>query len=378
VLDRWILARGAELEYRMHEHMQAYKLAEVAPEIIGFIDDLTNWYIRLNRERFWSHADATTAKDKGAAYATLWTSLKTLSMVIAPYLPYLADVLSLALGGQSVHDLSNVHHSVHEEEFSTAGLKVPDAATHLLLEEVKLAKSVILLGRALRGEAKIGLRQPLQKLRVAGLSAAQQKILKPMFELILSELNVKELEMVAKASDLVEESAKPNHRVLGKKVGGAMKEIQNLLATWTSVEIAEFEKNKKVVLKGFELGTDDIQIVRKAKEGKLAQAGYGVVAELDTALTDALIREGLSREVINRIQQLRKEKKLHLADRIAIRCFVTKGSLLENVLHDANLNKMICGETLAENIQFVTSADGLSIAESFEAHGYLSFDIAKA
>lgn len=376
-LDRWILARGRELEFQMHEQMKAYRLAEVAPLLVSYIDDLTNWYIRLNRERYWQQSDAETASDKAAAYATLWSSLKTLSLVLAPFLPFLSELLSHALDGVNVNDLSKAVKSVHEAEFAATGLLPLDAPSQLLLEEVTLAKSVILLGRALRGEAKIGLRQPLQKLRVAGLSAQQQKILKPMYELILSELNLKELEMVAKASDLVEESAKPNHRVLGKKVGGAMKDIQGVLAAWSSADILEFEKTKKATIKGFELGPEDVQIVRKAKEGRLAQAGFGVVAELDTQLTDLLIREGLAREVINRVQQLRKERKLHLADRIQISWVATPGSLLANVLKDSANQKIIQEETLALSLKEVPSLPAACVLESFEAHGSLQFDIAK-
>jgi len=375
VLDRWILARVQEMESEIHSHMKDYRLADVAPTLVSFIDDLTNWYIRLNRERFWSENNSENSDTKNAAYSTLWKSLATFAKVLAPFLPFYSEVLTMALAGVSIDKNETHSRSVHEFEFDQEGLAAPSRENRLLLEEVSLAKSVILLGRALRGEAKIGLRQPLSRVKVAGLSNQQQEILRPMFDLIRSELNVKEIEVVAKAADLVEESIKPNHRVMGKKVGAAMKDIQAALGQWGSVEIAEFEINKSVTLNGFVLGMEDLQIVRKAKEGKLAQSGFGLVAELDPTLNEALICEGLAREVINRIQQLRKERKYHLADRIEIIWNSEANSLVEKVLQSPNYVQLIQKETLGVSLSRVRENFSASIDESFEKHGTLKLEI---
>lgn len=334
MLDQWILARLKETEKAIHEKMEAYQLSDVAPLQISLIDDLTNWFIRLNRDRFWSENNSQNRDTKASAYATLWTVLDRMSMLLAPGLPFVSETLSAALRGKHVKDLEqdSKHISIHEKEF------LGDSSVHLsdsektLLSEVSLAKNMILLGRSLRGEAKIGLRQPLRKLRVAGLSQAQQQHLSLVENLIRDELNIKELEMVHRASDLVEESVKPNFRSLGKKAGPKMKEIQKELSLWSAEQIQSFEKTTKATVCGVELTSEDIEIVRKACEGKFAQAAYGLVGELDTELNEELVFEGVQREIVNRIQQRRKEMQFHLADRIEVSWKLLEGDLVGKVL----------------------------------------------
>ena len=216
---------------------------------------------------------------------------------------------------------------------------------------MSLAKNVILLGRSLRGEAKIGLRQPLKSLRVAGLSKAQRANLDVVQSLICDEVNVKALNLAEKASELVEESVKPNFKVLGKKVGGKMKEIQSLLLKWGAAEISEFESKGQATVMGFTLDSSDVEIVRKARPGKFAQAGGGIVAELDTELTPELLFEGAKREIVNRIQQRRKEMNLHLADRIEIKFSAESGSLAEKALtEESKIEGIIRRETLCVQV----------------------------
>jgi len=221
-----------------------------------------------------------------------------------------------------------------------------------LIDEMALAKNVILLGRSLRGEAKIGLRQPLKSLRVAGLSKQQARNLDIVRGLICDEVNVKTLHLVEKASELVEESVKPNFKILGKKVGGKMKEIQSLLQKWGSAEISTFEANGSVSILGFLLDQNDIEIVRKARPGKFALAGGGIVAELDTELSPELIFEGTKREIINRVQQRRKEMNFHLADRIELRFSADAGSLAEKALLEESFSEgIVRRETLCVRIE---------------------------
>jgi len=356
-LDQWILSRVKEAEIQIHQKMEAYRLYEVAPIQIQLIDDLTNWYIRLNRDRFWVERDTSSEKDKLAAYATLWTVLDRLTMLLAPGLPFIAETMHKALRGHAVGTLDRNPNllSVHEQDYGdTSKLSLSEAELRTL-SETDLAKKVILLGRSLRGEVKIGLRQPLNLLRVAGLSDAQQKHLSAVRDLICSEVNVKSLEMVHKASDLVEESVKANFRSLGKKAGPKMKDVQKELLAWTSEHIAAFESTKTATVVGVECGVEDIEIVRKAKAGRSALAGYGLVAELDTTLTDALLFEGMQREVVNRIQQRRKEMQLHLADRIEVLWKLLGGDLLARVLKGETTKAgLVSDETLAS--KFVESA----------------------
>ncbi|MEO5667338.1 MAG: isoleucine--tRNA ligase [Bdellovibrionota bacterium] len=353
-LDQWILARVKEAEVQIHEKMQAYLLYEVAPIQIQLVDDLTNWYIRLNRDRFWSENDAATESDKLAAYATLWTVLDRMAMLLAPSLPFISETMHAALRGLNVNALAEhpTAVSIHEKDYGAVeGVKLSPTEENMILE-TDLAKKVILLGRSLRGEVKIGLRQPLKLLRVAGLSENQQKHLNAVRDLICQEVNVKSLEMVNKASDLVEESVKPNFRTLGKKAGPKMKDLQKEILAWGATEIATFEKSKKAVVLGIECGSEDIEIVRKAKDGRSAQAGYGLVAELDIELTSELLFEGMQREIVNRVQQRRKEMQLHLADRVEVSWKALKGELLTQVLKQETAKAgLISSETLA--VKFV-------------------------
>ncbi len=378
-LDKWILARLSETEHSIHKSMEDYKLAEVAPALVEFIDDLTNWYIRLNRERFWSESGAETKVSKEAAYSTLWHALYRFSFLLAPYLPFVAETLHAALRGEKIDSLLGSTKSVHEEEYPDEVLGGLSAEQKKIIDEVRLAKQMMLLGRSLRGEAKIGLRQPLSKLRVAGLSPYEKEILVPMKDLILREVNVKNVELVEKASDLVEEEARPNHRVLGKKVGGAIKDIQAVLSKWTHTDIQKFETSGEATILGHRLLKEDVQILRKAKAGRVAVADFGKVAELDTQITPELLREGLMREIVNRIQQRRKEAKLHLADRIKITWSAAPGSLLYNILDEETRSPgYISRETLARScISGKVTGDGVS-SEKFDEHGELSFSIERA
>jgi isoleucyl-tRNA synthetase len=375
-IDQWILARAHESEQLIHRHMRAYDLASVAPVLINFIDDLTNWYIRLSRDRFWADA-ASDGRSKNAAYATLWTSLDHLSLMLAPFLPFYAEVLSQALRGVSVHKLGEVRQSVHARLFERFEKPLSESAQNLLAR-VDLSKRIILLGRALRGEAKIGLRQPLSQLKVAGLSNAQREQLKAMSSLICKEVNVKSVELVDKASDLVEESAKPNHRVLGKKVGKDMKAVQEALGQWSSSDIAQFESKQTAQVLGYQLNLDDVQIVRKAKEGKLAQAGFGVVAELDIALNDELIKEGVLRELINRVQQMRKEAKLHLADRIQLTYAKPSHGVVAQILREAALKSGLPGLSLKDECLIKELVEGTletGTKVDLDDYGHVHFSI---
>jgi isoleucyl-tRNA synthetase len=376
ILDQWILARITQTENQIDQAMKKYEIADVAPRLVSLIDDLTNWYIRLNRDRFWSENNAVYEKTKTNAYQTLWQCLDRTSTMLAPFLPFMAEMLSSALRGFSVDRLDLVKSSVHEKEFLVSPVSVEQEE---LINKIDLAKRFIVLGRSLRAEAKLGIRQPLPGLRVAGVSKTQMRWVDDMKNLIVQELNVKAIAYVEKASDLVEESIKPNHRVLGKKVGSAMKTIQSEVEKWGFREIQDFEKNSKAIVQGFELGLEDLTIVRKAKPGKFAQSENGLVAELDTQLNRDLVKEGLQRECVHCIQQARKEMKFHLADRIRIQWTSTPGSLLEEVLkHESSSTGFIARETLAREIHYLNEMNiQNTVKESFGEHGQFEFRVEK-
>ncbi|NCN26680.1 isoleucine--tRNA ligase [bacterium] len=377
LLDRWILSRSKELEKSIHQRMEAYELFEVAPLLIAFIDDLTNWYIRLNRDRFWAKNDAASQPDKNAAYSTLYQVLSSLSLNIAPVMPYMAEVLNAALEQKSVDSLSAQYKSVHIKLFQEVSALELSSSEELILSQVSVAKKIILLGRSLRGEAKIGLRQPLPQLRVAGLAPAEAKELDALYDLICQEVNVKKLVLVEKASDLVEEGAKPNFKTLGRKLGKDIQALQKLLSAWTSVEISQFEAKGEFEFSGHQLSLEDIEVVRKAKPGKLAQAAYGIVAELDTEISEELLLEGIRRELVNRIQQRRKEMKLDLTDRIEVKWWATPSSLIEKLLLEEKTPGYIAGETLCSKVSKVGDKPSEK-SEAIATHGELSFTITKS
>jgi isoleucyl-tRNA synthetase len=354
LMDRWILARAHEAEHKIHREMEAYNLSAVSPVLIDLIDDLTNWYIRLNRDRYWKQSDSATRADKNAAYGALFDVLQTLSELLAPGTPFIAETLHAALAGHSLDALAQAknYESVHLGVFGEGRRKGLALAEQAVLDEVSIAKSVILLGRSLRGEAKIGLRQPLKTLRVAGLSKKQQADLEPVRGLICDEINIKNLVLAEKSSELVEETIKPNFKVLGKKAGPKMKDIQVAVQKWSPAEISQFEMTKIAEVCGIRLEAQDLEIVRKAKPGKFAQAGWGIVAELDTEITPELLFEGAKREIINRIQQRRKEMNLHLADRIEIKFTAQSGTLVEKaLLEESKTAGIVRNETLCVRIE---------------------------
>jgi isoleucyl-tRNA synthetase len=377
-MDRWILARMTETERDVHRSMEAYEIAQVAPSLVSLIDDLTNWYIRMNRERFWN-ATETGGAEALAAHATLWQVLDRIAKLLAPFLPFLAESLYAGLRGKSVENLTQLSaqelggwKSVHLQS-----LEVPASIAdqdQKLLREMMLAKDVIVLGRSLRADAKLGVRQPLQRVRVAGLGVDDRQHLSAMSALILRELNIKELQVVDKAADLVEESIKPNHKVCGRKLGAKIKNFETLLKTWTSDDIARFESKGTLHFEGVDLTREDLSIVRKARDGRFASADKGRVVELDTTLTPELIEEGLRRELTNRIQQKRKEQKLNLADRIEVRWWAPQASLIEKLCEQETKSAgHISKETLA--IRWARLSEAPLENESFGDMGSFAFEL---
>ncbi len=365
-IDRWILALMEDTERKVHKEMEAYQLANVFPVLSRFLDNLTNWYIRLNRGRYWeSKGDSFTA-DKLAAYTTLFEVLDRFGMLLAPYLPYFSEYLHAAMHhGIKPEDMAAKTNlpSVHQRIYSTP--TAASAQAQALLDEMAIAQRAILLGRSLRAEAKIGLRQPLEKISVAGLSTEEQKLLKGLEELVLSELNLKQIEFLASGDGLVVENVKPNLKRLGAKLGKKMPLVTNKLKAWTSKDIAAFESAGHAIIEGERLESDDIFIERKAVEGRTAGALEGLVAELDVKLTPALLKEGLVRELVNRIQQRRKEEKFQLTDRIRIR-YAAAGACAEILDEEARHLGYLAGETLAKEI--VKSApESLGEKEVFDA-----------
>ena len=358
-IDKWVLSKLNSLVKEVTAAYEAYEPTKAGRAVSDFVqDDLSNWYVRLNRKRFWGgEMDA----DKQAAYYTLYTCLKTVAQLMAPNAPFYADRLYRDLTDETVH-------------LSTWPV-ADEAMINLELERsMSLAQQATSMILSLRKRAEKNVRQPLQK---AVIPAPDQETLEALLrveDLIKSEVNVKEMVIVrAEDSEIkLVKKIKPNFKVLGKKVGGMMKQLAAAISQMSQEEIATFETSGTFELCGYALAAEDVDIITEDMPGWLVANNGVITIALDIELTAALIEEGIARELINRIQNLRKSSGLEITDRIAVQ--------LENREEIAaavkNCNDYIASQVLATSLELV---DNLSDGTALEMDGYsVNCVIAKA
>ena len=349
-IDKWVLSKLNSLVKEVTAAYEAYEPTKAGRAVSDFVqDDLSNWYVRLNRKRFWGgEMDA----DKQAAYYTLYTCLKTVAQLMAPNAPFYGDRLYRDLTGETVH-LS---------QWPVAD----EALINLDLERsMSLAQQATSMILSLRKRAEKNVRQPLQK---AVIPAPDQETLEALLhvqDLIKSEVNVKEMVIVlAEESEIkLVKKIKPNFKVLGKKVGGMMKQLAAAIAQMSQDDIATFETAGTFELCDYALVAEDVEIITEDMPGWLVANNGTITIALDIELTPALIEEGIARELINRIQNLRKSSGLEITDRIAVQ--------LENREEIAaavtNCNEYIASQVLATSLVL---ADNLTDATALEMDGY--------
>ena len=306
-IDRWILSKLNSLVKDVTESYEAYEPTKAGRAISDFVqDDLSNWYVRLNRKRFWGgEMDA----DKQAAYSTLYTCLKTISQLMAPNAPFYADRLYRDLTGETVH-LSY---------WPKADETLIDKDLERSMALAQQATSMIL---SLRKRAEKNVRQPLQKAVIPVGDEQTMQALLHVSDLIKSEVNVKEL-LIVRAEDSevkLVKKIKPNFKVLGKKLGGQMKAAAAEIAAMSQEQIAAMEKDGQYQLStvNYQLVSEDVEIITEDMPGWLVMNDGALTIALDIELTDSLIEEGIARELINRIQNLRKSSGLEITDRIKV------------------------------------------------------------
>ena len=305
-LDRWVLSRLATVEAEADRLLEAYEPTLAARAIMEFVEeDVSNWYVRLSRARFWD----TDTDDSRAAFATLHEVLTVVCRLLAPFAPFLTDWMHRQLTGGC---------SVHTATYVRGGVAAPDAA---LERDMMAVRTLCRLGRAAREEAGIKVRQPLGRL-VCVVPRDETSGVEDMAGLIRSELNIKQVLFAGSADDLVRVSGKANFRVLGKRFGKSTPSAAAAIEALPSASLQAFERGEPVAitLDGAEhfLEPDDVILTRSAA-GDLVVAGDGVyVAAVDPALTDALRKEGTARELMSRIQRLRKDAGLAVSDRIRL------------------------------------------------------------
>jgi isoleucyl-tRNA synthetase len=344
-MDRWILSKLNSLIQEVEAAFNDYDPTRAGRAIEDFVgEQLSNWYVRLSRRRFWK---GELNDDKKAAYETLYRCLNTVTQLTAPIAPFFSDWLYRSLNVTRINR-NETAASVHLTEWP----KTDVAAINPKLEtSMALAQQVCSLVLSLRKKEKIKVRQPLQKILFPADKLEVKEAVQHMAELICSEVNVKEIEYVSANHPSLVKSIKPNFKTLGKKLGGEMKAMAAIVQGFTQEQIREMENEKHIVvnLNGnpTELQMEDVEIVTQDMPGWLVASENGTTVALDITITESLHLEGMAREFVNRIQNLRKDIGLDVTDKIHVK-YKADNALVESVKH---FNTYICGEVLALSIQ---------------------------
>ena len=352
-IDRWILSCLHTLIRNVDKELSEYSPTKAGRLIDAFVnDDLSNWYVRLNRKRFWGKEMST---DKLSAYQTLYTCLETISKLLAPFAPFFADRLYCDLMSATHREAFDSVHLAHYPEVKE------EYIDHDLEERMSIAQKITSMILALRRKVNIKVRQPLQQIMVPAVDDEQRKHIEAIAELVKNEVNVKELNFIEGDGVLVKK-IKCNFRTLGKKYGKLMKDIANKVNTLTQEDILEIERSLKEKA-NYVLGViaeqevifqkEDVEIINEDIPGWLVANEGNVTVALEVELTEELLQEGLARELINRIQNMRKDNGLEITDRIDI--WVAEHEKMNATIE--HYGEYIKGQVLADNIT-IAANDG--------------------
>lgn len=346
LLDRWLSARLDDTVRTVSEELEAYQLTRAYRALGDFVvEDLSNWYVRRSRARFWNHEDA---EDQRAAFRTLYDALRTVCVLAAPCAPFSTDWLHRALTGRSVH----------LERFSTpldeAG-RAELGASDDLLRDMDSVRTLVSLGRAAREEVQIRVRQPLRQVRA--VLPRGRTLGADMLDVVRDELNVKEVGFLTSVDGIATLSAKPNYRALGQRFGKQTNEAANAIRGLSVEDLVSLQAGETVTISvdgaDHPLEDGDVEIIQEAA-GNLVVKGEGAfTVALDPELDDALRQEGVARELVNRIQRLRKESGLEISDRIEL---AVGGTDVVRRAAQAHAD-FIGGETLALSVHVVEALD---------------------
>ena len=355
-IDRWIISELNTLIKSVTEALEGYDPTPAARAIQEFVgENLSNWYVRLNRKRFWG---GEMDKDKLSAYQTLYTCLESVAKLSAPFAPFISDRIFCDLNAVSGRHSDE---SVHLSDFPKADESLIDAE---LEEMMSLAQRISSMVLALRRKVNIKVRQPLTKILVPVLDKATAKHIEAVKNLIMGEVNVKDIELIEKTTGLITKRIKPNFKTLGPKYGKYMKQIAALVATFSQEQIAEVESGAvtqleidgallDVAVEDFDITSEDMPGWLVASEGKLTVA-------LDITVTDELRKEGVARELVNRIQNIRKESGLEVTDKISVE--IEAKELVEGAV--AEFGDYIGSQTLAVSVKCSAEPEGEFVVES--------------
>ncbi len=310
-IDRWIISKLNSLIDEYENLMESYQVTKAARAVQDFtIDELSNWYVRRNRRRFWK---SENNRNKLSAYQTLYECLVTITKLASPFAPFISDDLYRKLNG--VTNLEQFE-SVHLSEFPK-----PEFFDKELEEKMSLAEKVVYLTRSMRAKANLKVRQPLRKIIIA-VNPEQREAIQQMTDVILEEVNIKELEILEDDSQIVNKTAKPNFKVIGPKYGKLVKALSGKIREITKEQIVELETTGKLSLEvnseNIEITREDVEIQSSEIEGWMVESEGNVTVAVDKELDEELIAEGYAREFVNRVQNMRKDFGLDVVDRIKV------------------------------------------------------------
>ncbi len=312
-IDRWIISLLNSLIEEVDKHLEAYEPTRAGRAISDFVNDnLSNWYVRLNRKRFWG---GTMTEDKLSAYQTLYTCLETVAKLMAPIAPFYADKLYTDLVSATGRDTR----SVHLADFPVSQPQYIDKA---LEERMQIAQTITSMVLALRRKVNIKVRQPLTTLMVPVLNAEQQAHVEAVKDLILNEVNVKEMKFVDNAAGILVKRIKPDFKKLGPRYGKIMKQLAATIAAMSQPDIIAFEKNGSFTfdIEGQQatIEVGDVEVISEDIPGWLVANEGNLTVALDITVTEELRREGIARELVNRIQNIRKTSGFDITDKIEV------------------------------------------------------------
>ncbi|MEO7455179.1 MAG: class I tRNA ligase family protein, partial [Gemmatimonadaceae bacterium] len=308
IMDRWILSRLATVEQAAHAALASYDATAASRAVMEFVDDdLANWYVRQTRPRFWAKDNVFT-DDTNAAFATLHEVLVVVCRLLAPFAPFVTDQLHRELTGESVHLATYVR----------GDAAAADATLETLMSSVR---TLATLGRAAREQAKINVRQPLSRM-VCVAPHVSENALRELLPVLRAELNIKAIDLATSGDALVTLEAKPNFRALGKKFGKKTPLAADAVSNFTSAHLRAFEQGEELLVtvdgETHGMDKDDLTILRRASSDLVVEEEHGFFAAIDPAITPELKREGVAREVISRVQRMRKDAGLSVSDRIRL------------------------------------------------------------
>jgi isoleucyl-tRNA synthetase len=349
-IDRWIISRLNTVMAAWTAAMDEYDITKACRVLQEFvIEDVSNWYVRRNRRRFWK---GEYDDDKRAAYQTLHTVLLRVAEMIAPVAPFLADAIFLRL-------------NVDKEQFTVHCIILQTSDAALIDSDLERrmwqAQHIVFLARSLREKAKIKTRQPLRRILLPVDGPAMRRQLQSVEDIIKEEINVKEIEYVSDDTNIVRRSAKPNFKIIGKKYGDATQTVAQAIKSLTHEQVRKLEQSSVLALtigeRTMQIDFEDVEIVSEDIEGWLVASDSGLTVALDTELDEALLREGMAREFVSRIQKLRKDSGFDVTDRISIRYVADD----ETATALETMRSYIAMETLAETLERGERSEGVDL-----------------